>query len=996
MPYGLRNSSIAFSQVMSQILRGLHWKYVLAYIDDILIFSKTFEEHLQHLDEVFTRLRKANFTLKPQKCHFAVKKVNYLGHIISKDGVKVDDSKINIVKNYPRPKNQHEVRQFLGLCNYYRRFVKDYAKITVPLNNLLQKDKEYVWTDKCQISFENLKQALTTAPVLSYPDMSKPFILTCDASDSAIGYILGQLDENGKERVISYSGRALRNNELNWTITEKECLAVLEGITKNKVYLSHARFKVYTDHQALVWLHKSKDTNSRLGRWALELQNYDFEIIYKEFEYANEKPLIAAIEKNDVDLNDVSDISKMQRECDQLIPLIKYLETGELPENQKEARNICYERDHYRLGQSGELIHLHRSRTKGVPKAESMIEQLVLPKCLRQDSLLAYHDHTGHTGVKRTYAAIHLKYYWSGMYQEVYNYVTSCDKCQRSKQPTHHRPAPLLPLPIEDTLSRWHMDILTCLPKTKDGHQHLLLVVDSFSRWPECFPLKTQEATEIAEVLYNDVFSSKLIQALCELFEVQRYHTSSYHPQTNSTCERMNRTIAQTLRTLVAKDQSNWHKLIPSVMMSLRMSTNTESTGYSPFQMLFGKEMNLPFDISVQPKDGMSKTAKSHLDTLIDRLKIVKDIAKTSVENSQEKTINRYDKKAEAPKFRVGDYVMLQSMKVPKGLSPKLHPKWDGPFYVINVGQNNTCKLRRCSDHKLIKSRIHTNRMKPYIDPRDHRDIPEIQRNVAENNRDRVDNIDDNNNIDRSQNNDAQMQQNDETNDEDNDFIAEKLLAKKRRQGKNFYKVKWVGYKKTTWEPEENIDNKGTNKCYKLIDNKGTNKCYKLIDNKGTNKYKGTNKCFKLIYNKGTNKCYKLIDNKGTNKCYKLIDNKGTNKCYKLIDNKGTNKCYKLIDNKGTNKCYKLIDNKGTNKCYNLIDNKGTNKCYNLIDNKGTNKCYKLIDNKGTNKCYNLIDNKGTNKCYKLIDNKGTNKCYKLIDNKGTNKCYNLIDNKRN
>ncbi|CAG2235679.1 unnamed protein product [Mytilus edulis] len=283
----------------------------------------------------------------------------------------------------------------------------------------------------------------------------------------------------------------------------------------------------------------------------------------------------------------------------------------------------------------------------------------------------------------------------------------------------------------------------------------------------------------------------------------------------------MNRTIAQTLRTLVAKDQSNWHKLIPSVMMALRMSTNTESTGYSPFQMLFGKEMNLPFDISVQPKDGMSKTAKNHLETLIDRLKIVKDIAKTSVENSQEKTKNRYDKKAEAPKFRVGDYVMLQSMKVPKGLSPKLHPKWDGPFYVINVGQNNTCKLRRCSDHKLIKSRIHTNRMKPYIDPRDHRTIPDIQRNVAQNNRDRVDDIDDvqNDNIDSSQNDDEQMQQNDahmqqndallqqndETNDEDNDFIAEKLLAKKRRQGKNYYKVKWVGYKKTTWEPEENI-----------------------------------------------------------------------------------------------------------------------------------------------------------------------------------------------
>ncbi|CAG2198856.1 unnamed protein product [Mytilus edulis] len=288
-----------------------------------------------------------------------------------------------------------------------------------------------------------------------------------------------QLDENGKERVISCSGRALRNNELNWTITEKECLADLEG------------------------------------RWALELQNYDFEIIYKE---------------------------------------------GKKNTNADALSRIPYKE----------------------------IEDEIHPK-LSVNSLL---ENKIKTEIKFEFGA----------------------------------------------------------PRA--------IVSDRGAN-----------------------FCSKLIQALCELFEVQRYHTSSYHPQTNSTCERMNRTIAQTLRTLVAKDQSNWHKLIPSVMMALRMSTNTESTGYSPFQMLFGKEMNLPFDISVQPKDE-----------------------------------------------------------------------------IIGI---------------FLKSK----------------------RNIVENDRDRVDDIDDvqNDNIDRTQNDNAQMQhndallqQNDETNDEDNDFIAEKLLAKKRRQGKNY------------------------------------------------------------------------------------------------------------------------------------------------------------------------------------------------------------------
>ncbi|CAC5417672.1 Retrovirus-related Pol polyprotein from transposon 17.6 [Mytilus coruscus] len=192
------------------------------------------------------------------------------------------EAKIKLVKEHPIPKTQQHVRQFLGLCNYYRKFVKNYSKIAVPMNVLLQKDKPFSWTAECQKSFETLQNALTTAPILAFPDLSKSFTLTCDASGSAIGYILGQVDENKRERVISYGGRALKNEEKNWTISEKECLAVLEGIKQHKVYLSNNKFKVFTDHKALIWLHKSKDTNYKLGRWALQLQDFDFEIIYKE------------------------------------------------------------------------------------------------------------------------------------------------------------------------------------------------------------------------------------------------------------------------------------------------------------------------------------------------------------------------------------------------------------------------------------------------------------------------------------------------------------------------------------------------------------------------------------------------------------------------------------------------------------------------------------------------------------------------------------------
>lgn len=888
MPFGLRNSSITFSRVIGQVLQGLNWKNVLAYVDDILIFSKNFDDHLKHLNQVFDRLRKANFTLKPSKCHFGVKQVKYLGHVLTKEGVKVDPAKIEVVKNHPRPKNQHEVRQFLGLANYYRRYVKDYAKIAVPLNSLLQKDNDFKWTSDCDKSFESLRTSLTTAPILAFPDMSKPFHLTTDASGHAIGYILGQLDSDKKERVISYGGRALRAGERKWTVSEKECLAVLEGIKHNNVYLSHRKFTVYTDHKALVWLHKVRDTNAKLGRWALQLQNYTFDIIYREgkknqnadavsripyppsqeneieeplsgkvpvincmdsasedetqtgmiteirFEYEPEPQYVSVIDGKSVHFDDISEVAKLQRQCDELSDLVSFLESGRLPEDDKKARLINFDKDMYRLGTSGELIHQHWPRTKGVPRAEVMIEQLVLPKVLREDALLAYHDCKaggGHTGTKRTYAALQLKYYWKGMYQEVYNYVISCDACQRAKRPTNKRPAPLMPLPIAETFDRWHMDILTCLPKTKDGYQHILLVVDSFSRWSEAFPLRTQEAKEIAHVLYNQIFTrfgcpkclvsdrganflSKLIQALCELFQITRHHTSSYHPQSNTTCERMNSTIAQTLRTYCDKDQMNWADLLPSVMMALRMSPNTESTGFSPYHMVFGKEMNIPFDIAVKPKDNLGKPAKEHIDELIEHLTIVQKIAKRNVSKVQEKTKETYDKKAKQPDFKVGDRVLLQCMKIPKGFSPKLHAKWEGPFY-INHANQNTYKLRRIRDHKLVKSCIHANRLKRYEDPRDVRGpIVQMNRNDNGDNRDNDDdNVGNNDNINNRQDDndtqDLQSQSQTMTDDnaqiDENVFEAEKLVARRRRNGENFYRVKWLGYKKTTWVPEKDI-----------------------------------------------------------------------------------------------------------------------------------------------------------------------------------------------
>ena len=236
---------------------------------------------MKHLQVVFDRLRSANLKLKPQKCHFAAKEVTYLGHIISKHGIKADPAKTSAVTTFPVPKDPSEVRSFLGLCNYYRRFVKGYANMAAPLNRLLQKDVPFVWAAVCDQAFLQLKQALTSPPILSYPNFDREFILATDASGSAISYILSQTNENGKEVVIQYGGRALTKAEQKWSITEREGLAVVQGIQFYRVYLANRRFRVHTDHVSLKWLKSIHNATGRLGRWSILLQGYDFEIVHK-------------------------------------------------------------------------------------------------------------------------------------------------------------------------------------------------------------------------------------------------------------------------------------------------------------------------------------------------------------------------------------------------------------------------------------------------------------------------------------------------------------------------------------------------------------------------------------------------------------------------------------------------------------------------------------------------------------------------------------------
>lgn len=549
--------------------------------------------------------------------------------------------------------------------------------------------------------------------------------------------------------------------------------------------------------------------------------NENYEEILKMTEHVteNEKVTINV-------LSDQPQIKVEQQNCPYLKHIYEYIQQGVLPADKNRAKAIPYEANQYEII-NDVLYHIFQPRTKNKEKTEVLLKQLAVPEKLRNDVIKSYHDSIAggcHLGVQRTYVAIKQKYFWPKMYQNIYDYVTSCDICQRVKRETSARNAPLHPLPVQGTFDRWHMDILAGLPKTKQGYQYILLVTDSLSHWSEALPMKTQEATEVAHLLYKEIFTrygaprtlvsdrgqnfmSNIVQILCKIFQVTRHVTSSYHPQSNVACERINSTLAQSLRAYCQKEQTHWDSVLPSILIAFRMSPSTQSTGFSPYYMVFGKEMSLPLDVALLPSEELHKAPDAYVKELIYKVKIIQEIAQQNVKDVQKLNKQRYDKKTKEPQFQIRDQVLLKIMKRTPEKKHKLQPKWEGPYYIIKVNPNHSFRLRRCDNHIELKSSVHANRLKLYKDPRDFRPPPVNDNNgeVQSNNQNDVNR--DDVNKQNGQNNAKDRANQDKDNKKPNGqwHEVEKLLKSKYMNNKRHYLVKWADGSKPTWEPSNNV-----------------------------------------------------------------------------------------------------------------------------------------------------------------------------------------------
>lgn len=704
VPFGLCNAPATFQRMINKVLSGLLWRVCLAYLDDIVIFSKTMATHLQDLESVFSALDVANLRLKSEKCSFARQEIKYLGHILTGESIRPDPDKVAAIEKFPKPRNKKGVQSFLGICNYYRRFIKDFSRISRPLTNLTKKDVPFVWDAACEVAMQTLKEKLITAPILRQFEPGKPIEVHTDACDYGIGAVLVQ-KIGTQERVVAYASRHLNKAEMNYSTTEKECLAVVYACGQFRPYVFGSKFTVVTDQASLAWLMKVRNPNGRLMRWSLLLQEFDITLRHRPGLKNGNADTLSRLphdpapvsEENPLPLLvlDQVDVGKKQRADPWMKEIMQHLEHPDAPVVRKTKRTA----------RSFRLIDgvLYR-RAKGFQEDRAA---LVVPKCLRSEILRYCHDATtaGHLGVKRTWEKVRCRYFWPKMFSYVSKYVLSCPDCQTRKQPPGRPVGFLQPIPPAGRpFQQVGMDFIGPFTKSKAGNRYIVVITDYHTKWVEAVACPAATAAEAARAFVEQIvlrhgapekvisdrgqhFVANLTEEIFRLVGSEHATTTAYHPQANGLCERFNRTLADMLSMYVSSHHRDWDEFLPYVLFAYNSSTH-ETTGFTPFFLLHGHEPTLPVDVGSGAQRGFDYTLDAM--KVARRLRQARKIVNEREKRQQEKNKRSYDARRRSVVYHQGDLVYLWTPSRAKGKTTKLLHKYHGPFRLVRrVAENN-------------------------------------------------------------------------------------------------------------------------------------------------------------------------------------------------------------------------------------------------------------------------------------------------------------------
>ena len=745
MPFGLTNAPATFQRCMETCMGDLYLTHCLVYIDDVIVFSRTFEEHLQRLEAVFRKLHEAGLKLKPSKCCFLQRSIKFLGHQVSAEGVSPDPDKLADVKAWPVPTNVSEVQRFLGFVGFYRRFQANFSKIARPLHDLVQaagahglkkrqvRKLPFQWGSAQQGAFEKLKELCTTAPVLAFADYSKPFVLHTDASLDGLGAVLYQ-EFDGKKKPIAYASRRLSNAERNYPVHKLEFLALRWSILdKFHDYLFGHKFTVFTDNNPLTYVLSSAKLDATGHRWVAQLANYDFSIHYRSGRKNIDADALSRIDwsKSEVSRDVVSavldaagvetgaaeavclsaqvqavpgldddipedtpvrDWAQVQRQDPVLESVIRVVESSssDVGSVGPDARALL--RDRSRLGLKDRVLYRVRKDEDGEDSF-----QLVLPKQCRGEFLASCHDDMGHLGRDRTLAVLRDRVFWHGMARDVGDYIAQCKRCLCRKASVHQR-APLVNIETSQPLELLCVDFLKLEP-SKGGVENILVITDHFSRYAQAFPTKNQTARTTARIIYDHFvvhygaparlhsdqgrnFTSSVIRHLCELLGISKSRTTPYHPMGNGQCERFNSTLLSMLGTLDNSQKSDWKSYVPSLVHAYNC-TRSDATGFSPYYIMFGRHPRLPVDLLLgRPvQGGNSQEYGEYVRSLKRRLEHAYQVASEKVAEVQRTHKERYDLRTRGATVEVGDSVLIRNVGL-KG-THKIADKWQDPVYRV-------------------------------------------------------------------------------------------------------------------------------------------------------------------------------------------------------------------------------------------------------------------------------------------------------------------------
>lgn len=718
MPFGLSCSSQTMCRLMDQVIGPELEPYCEYYIDDIIVATGTFEKHIEILKKVYERLKNAGLTINFEKSQFCRSSLKFLGFLVDQFGLRTDPQKVSAVVDYPTPKNTTQIRRLLGLVSYYRRFLKNFSSLCSPITDLLhgrKKGQSITWTPEADEAFQKIKQCLTTAPVLASPDYSKPFIIHCDAADSGIGAALFQV-EDGLEHPVAYYSKTLNKCQRKWTTTEKELFAVVSAVEHFRGYVEGSKFKIITDHASLIWLCNLSNPSPKLARWLVKLGQYNYDIEHRKGAL---NVVADALSRSNVDVAMVS-ISDFVHDNWYKDMLVKVSDSPELYPSFLVKDNTLYKHVLTKL-----------------PLVSNISDwKIVVPTANRQAILKSSHDDetAGHFGVFKTLAKVSELYYWPNMRKSVYKYVRKCQTCAANK-PSNLPQAGLMGAyrDINFPYQLLSADLIGPYPRSKNGCQYVLVVVDWFTKYVHVNPIAKATTRSIIKFLENVVFlnfgvpqifacdngsqfTSKEFEQFIKSYEIQKvWYNARYHPQVNHT-ERANKVVISTIRCFINENHKDWDKNIYKIAHAIN-SARHDVTGYSPNFLNFCRNIPIKGDFYGKIADNAN-----NITTIGDKLyrandaqevpKIYDDVRR-KLKNAYLKNSHNYNLRRRSQVFKLGDKVWKRNYVLSKAISDfsaKLAPRYI-PCTVTKVISPLVYELTAEDGNKL--GRWHTKDLKP-------------------------------------------------------------------------------------------------------------------------------------------------------------------------------------------------------------------------------------------------------------------------------------------